>query len=73
MNLLARYYELAHNLTSSNIKDILIILKTVRLTFTSRSFSVVGPTLWNRLPSHIKYSKSLDKFKKNLNILICQQ
>ena len=73
MNLLVRCYESAHILRSSIITDRLIIPKTVRHTFTSRSFSVVGPTLWNRLPNHIKYSQSLDQFKKNLNIVICQK
>ena len=65
MNLLVRCTELTYNLRSSNIKDRLVIPRTVRQTFTPRSFSVAGPTLWNRLPNCIKNSKSLDLFKKN--------
>ena len=52
-NLLVRCPELTHNLRSNNIKDKLIVPKTVRQTFASRSFSVVGLILWNRLPYHI--------------------
>ena len=54
MNLLVRCTEWTHNLRSSNIKDRLVIPRTVRQTFASRSFSMAGPTLWNRLPNHIK-------------------
>ena len=54
MNLLVRCTELTHNLRCSNIKYRLVIPRTVRQMFASRSFSVAGLTLWNRLPNHIK-------------------
>ena len=60
-NLLLRCPELTHNLRSNNIKDKLIVPKTVRQTFAS---SVVGLILWNRIPNHIKSSNSLELFKK---------
>lgn len=37
-----------------------------RKTFADRSFSTVGPKLWNELPSNIRNSVSSDSFKKNL-------
>ena len=35
-------------------------------TFSDRSFSTVGPKLWNELPLLIRQSKSLDIFKQQL-------
>ena len=61
MNLLVRCTELTHNLRSSNIKDGLVIPRTVRQTFASRSFSVAAPTLWNRLPNLPYISKLVGK------------
>ena len=37
-----------------------------RKTFNDRSFSTIGPRLWNSLPADIQLSKSLDVFKKKL-------
>ena len=54
MNLLVRCTEWTYNLRSSNIRDRLVIPRTVRQTFASRSFSLAGPTVWNRLPNHVK-------------------
>ena len=54
----------SQTLRSSNIKDHLVIPHTVRKTFAVRSFSVVGPTLWNNLPNYIKDSNNVDEFKK---------
>ena len=35
-------------------------------TFSDRSFSTVGPHLWNELPLSLRQCKSLDTFKKHL-------
>ena len=35
-------------------------------TYGDRSFSIAGPTLWNKLPSDIRLSESLDIFKQKL-------
>ena len=72
-----------HSFLSSNLGTILLegrnvvqcmsthcIILTVRQTFASRSFSVAGPTLWNRLPNHIKDSNSIDIFNKNLKTFL---
>ena len=72
-NLLVRCPELTQNLRSNNMKDKLIVPKTVRKTFTSTSLRVVGLILWNRLPNHIKSSNSLELLKKPQDILIYQQ
>ena len=68
-NLLVRCTKQTYNLRSSNIKDRLVIPRT-RQTFASRSFSMAAPTLWNRLPNHIKDSNNLDIFKKNLKTFL---
>ncbi len=40
--------------------------KTKRKTFEHRSIAVAGPTLWNKLPIHIRCITDLDTFKKEL-------
>ena len=35
-------------------------------TYGDRSFSIAGPTLWNKLPSDIRLSESVDIFKQKL-------
>ena len=70
VNLLVRCTRNTHNLRSSNIKDRLDIPRTVRQTFAARPFSMAGPTLWNKLPNHIKDGHSLDIFKKNLKVFL---
>ena len=42
-------------------------LKTFRVnqsTFGTKSLKVLGPSIWNNLPSHIKTSENLVVFKK---------
>ena len=40
--------------------------KTKRVTFESRSLAVAGPSLWNKLPIHLRTITELDVFKKQL-------
>ncbi len=40
--------------------------KTKRVTFESRSIAVAGPTLWNKLPVHLRCITELDTFKVQL-------
>ena len=42
------------------------IPKTTKKTFAARSFSVLGPTLWNNLPSGLHNITSYTTFKKHL-------
>ena len=35
-------------------------------TYGDRSFSIAGPTLWNKLPSDIRLFESVDIFKQKL-------
>ena len=42
------------------------IPKTTKKTFAARSFSVLGPTLWNNLPSELRNITSYTAFKKHL-------
>lgn len=37
-----------------------------RKTFKDRSFSTVGPSLWNKLPLYIRQSTTLDIFKRQV-------
>ena len=53
-------------LRSNSDHKSLVVPRTRRQTFASRSFSVVGPTLWNSLPNTIKQSNTLDVFKTKL-------
>ena len=53
-------------LRSDNVVKKLKIPRTQRKTFASRSFSVVGPTMWNALPNDLKAVESLDVFKNKL-------
>ena len=42
------------------------IPKTTKKRFAARSFSVLGPTLWNNLPSELRKITSYTIFKKQL-------
>ena len=44
----------------------LVVPKSHYKNYGDRAFVVAVPTLWNKLPSHIKKSKSLVAFKNNL-------
>ena len=65
-NLLIRCPVTSRTLRSSNVKACLEIPHTVRKTLAVRSFSMVGPMLWNNLPNYIKDSNNVDEFKKKL-------
>ena len=66
VNLLTRCLQTTHTLRSCTIMDRLVIPKTLRKTFTSRSFGIMGPVLWNRLPNSVKDSGNIDICKKKL-------
>ncbi len=40
--------------------------KTKRVTFEQRSLAVAGPTLWNKLPMHIRCTTDIEVFKNQL-------
>ena len=54
------------NMRSNNKGTLLKVPKVKREFFTARAFSFSGPTLWNRLPQHIRGLKLLDQFKTRL-------
>ena len=70
MNLLTRCPQTIHTLRSKDIINRLVIPRTLRKTFASRSFSVMGLVLWNRLPNSVKHSGNVDIFKKNLKTFL---
>ena len=43
-----------------------LVPKTSKKTFAARSFSVLGPELWNKLPSTIREIDNYARFKKEL-------
>ena len=57
----------------SNSIGVLLNMPTVKWTsFALRSFRHVAPTLWNRLPTNIRCTNSLDKFKELLKTFLFQ-
>ena len=44
----------------------LLVPKTSKKTFAARSFSVLGLTLWNTLPTSVRAIDNYATFKKNL-------
>ena len=65
-NLIQRYTPGRQGLCSFSDTDLLVIPKTKRIKFASRSFSVAAPTLWNSLPKGIRQTNTLLSFKKRL-------
>ena len=48
----------------SNTMGVLLNIPTVKQTiFAARSFRHIAPTLWNRLPTNLRCTNNLDKFK----------
>ena len=68
--LLKEYTTFRQGLRSEQSYKRLVVPRTVRKTFASRSFSVFGPTLWNQIPNHLKELGSLDSFKKDLKTFL---
>ena len=58
--------EMSSNLRSNENEHLVIIPYVKYKTFTARTFQVVGPKLWNKLPSRIKSSTTCEGFKKDL-------
>ena len=52
---------------------ILAVPKNKLQTFELNAFSVAAPTLWNKLPSHIRNSKSLNIFFKHVKTFLFKQ
>ena len=48
----------------SNNANNLELKTTKTITFGTNSLSSLGPTIWNNLPYHLKYSKSISTFKQ---------
>ena len=52
--------------SNSQNKQLLVILYVKNKTFATQTFSVCGPELWNYLPTAIRSSDTLEKFKSLL-------
>ena len=52
--LISKTQPTRNNLRSSKDLDLLVIPRTKCKTFVDRSFSVAGPTLWNKMPKGIR-------------------
>ena len=64
-NLLVIRNQLRSLRSSSKYKQLVIPLVR-KSTFARRSFSVMGPTLWNNIPDEIKEAPTTDSFKTKL-------
>ena len=60
-------------LRSEKDKMKLLVPKTSRKTFAARSFSVLGPELWNQLPSELRQINNYTTFKKDLKTHLFKQ
>ena len=69
-NLLTRKIQRREGLHSNDKTSQLEIPHTTRKTFAARAFSVLGPELWNQLPSDIQYINSYITFKKTLKTFL---
>ena len=69
-NLLTRKVQRREGLRSNDNTSQLEIPHTSRKTFAARAFSVLGPELWNQLPSEIQQAKSYISFKKTLKTFL---
>ena len=58
--------------SSADITNKLLVPRTKRITFASRSFSVAGPQHWNTLPNHIRNCKNTDTFRRLLKTHLFQ-
>ena len=67
-NLLITYVPGREGLRSETIIDRLIVPRTEKKTLAERTFSVVGPTLWNSLPSDVKWQKTLNTSRRALKL-----
>ena len=57
-------YNPTRDLRSAN--DILLNKPLSTSGYSDRSFSILAPTIWNNLPSNIRFSPTLDTFKIRL-------
>ena len=46
---------------------------TLRKTFADQSFKIAAPRLWNNLPNDVKFSPTLDTFKRSLETYLFRQ
>ena len=69
-DLLCEFPKKEKSLHSDSIHRRLIIPYTKCKTLAAHSFSVRGPTLWNKLPNNIKMSKTLDEYKGHLKTFL---
>ena len=69
-NLLTRKVQCREGLRSNYNTSKLEIPHTTRKTFAARAFSVLGPELWNQLPTDIQHINSYTIFKKNLKTFL---
>ena len=60
------------SLRSNNLKYMLDIPRTNRVTNGDRGFSVHASKLWNNLPCELKAIKDIRKFKKELKTHLCK-
>ena len=68
-----KYRTNSRNLRSNLDRSLLVIPCTKCKAFTSRSFSVSAPTLWNDLPRSLRESTTLLSFKHDLKTYLYKE
>ena len=68
---LVQWYEPNRNLRSAD--TVQLCVPHVKNKYGERCFSYAAPTLWNRLPKHIKLSKNTSTFEKRLKTHLFRQ
>jgi hypothetical protein len=66
------YYKPEKNLRSAE-KDLLVVPKTNLVSAGDRAFSAVAPKEWNKLPHHIKTTKTLGAFKTSIKTYLFRE
>ena len=59
-------YKPKRTLRSSNDSRLLVKKKVRKKTYGNKSLTYAAPSIWNTLPFHVRHSKSISIFKKNL-------
>ena len=66
MDMLKQKVSIKNGLRSNNLHNLLEMPKVSRKTFAARSFSYLGPTLWNDLLDNLRTIQNAETFRKKL-------
>ena len=73
MEMLKQKVSTRNGLRSGDLHNLLEIPKVKRKTFAVRSFSYMGPTLWNELLDNLRTINNADTFRKKLKTYLFEK